>query len=191
MSDSNELDLISLTSDIVSAHVSNNNVATAELPALIKSVHDALAKTSAPAAIEPETLVPAVPIRSSIKHDYIVCLEDGKKLKMLKRYLRTNFAMTPEDYRAKWGLPRDYPMVAPAYAETRKELAVKIGLGRKPLELVEAVAESVVEPVKKASKKLGIFAAKAAAAVHLGTETEVKVPAKRGRPRKIVEPQHG
>ncbi|WP_407696456.1 MucR family transcriptional regulator [Sphingomonas abietis] len=181
------MDLISLTSDIVSAHVTNNNVPAAELPALIKSVHDALAKTNMPTVVEPAAPEPAVPIRSSIKHDYIVCLEDGKKLKMLKRYLRTNFAMTPEEYRTKWSLPRDYPMVAPAYAETRKELAVKIGLGRKPRDL----AEAMVEPVRKAGKTLGIFAAKAAAAVHLGTDAEVQVPARRGRPKKIVEPQQG
>ncbi|WP_454883037.1 MucR family transcriptional regulator [Sphingomonas oryzagri] len=123
-------DLISLTADIVSAHVSHNNVPADDVPNLIRSVHEALERTTVPvqAEVAPE---PAVPVRLSVKHDYIVCLEDGAKLKMLKRYLRTRFNMTPEEYRAKWKLPRDYPMVAPAYAETRKELAKKIGLGRK------------------------------------------------------------
>ncbi|PXA84797.1 transcriptional regulator [Nostoc sp. 3335mG] len=122
--------LITLTADIVSAHVSHNKVAPTEMPSLIQSVFAALDTSSAPKTVE-EPPVPAVPIRASVKHDHIVCLEDGAKLKMLKRYLRTNFDMTPEEYRAKWGLPRTYPMVAPAYAEKRKELAQKIGLGRK------------------------------------------------------------
>ncbi|MBA2935245.1 MucR family transcriptional regulator [Sphingomonas sp. CGMCC 1.13654] len=122
--------LITLTADIVSAHVSHNKVAPTEMPSLIQSVFAALDTSSTPKPVE-ESPVPAVPIRASVKHDHIVCLEDGAKLKMLKRYLRTNFNMTPEEYRAKWGLPRTYPMVAPAYAEKRKELAQKIGLGRK------------------------------------------------------------
>ncbi len=123
--------LITFTSDIVAAHVSNNNVTVDEVPQLIASVYGALssASTSTTEQAPPE---PAVPIRSSIKPDYIVCLEDGKKLKMLKRYLRTNYDMTPDDYRARWGLPSDYPMVAPNYAEKRRKLAKKIGLGRKP-----------------------------------------------------------
>jgi predicted transcriptional regulator len=125
--------LITLTADIVAAHVSNNSVAVSDLPTLISNVHGALSGLgtgggSAP-AVKQE---PAVSIRSSIKQDYIVCLEDGKKLKMLKRHLMTHYGMTPDDYRAKWGLPKDYPMVAPAYAETRRALAITIGLGRKP-----------------------------------------------------------
>src|ERR1700761_6855478 len=123
-------ELISLTADIVSAHVSNNNVAVGDLPKLIESVHAALAATGKPVEEEPVKAEPAVSVRASIKNDYIVCLEDGKKLKMLKRYLRTNYNMTPEEYRAKWKLPRDYPMVAPAYAEQRRGLARAIGLGR-------------------------------------------------------------
>jgi predicted transcriptional regulator len=124
--------LISLTSDIVSAHVSNNDVAVADLPGLITSVYTALANLGeAPVVKEPKPQ-PAVAVRNSIKPDYIVCLEDGKKLTMLKRYLRTNFNMSPEEYRARWGLPADYPMVAPNYAEKRRDLAKKIGLGRKP-----------------------------------------------------------
>lgn len=124
--------LITLTSDIVAAHVSNNDVAVNSVPDLITNVYEALAglgQDPEPAEERPE---PAVSIRASVKPDYIVCLEDGKKLKMLKRYLRTNFDMTPEEYRARWDLPSDYPMVAPNYAEKRRDLAKKIGLGRKP-----------------------------------------------------------
>jgi predicted transcriptional regulator len=124
--------LITLTSDIVAAHVSNNNVSGEELPTLITSVYGALASLGeAPAPVEsrPE---PAVSIRASIKPDYIVCLEDGKKLKMLKRHLMTHYNLTPEQYRQRWNLPADYPMVAPNYAEKRRELAKSIGLGRKP-----------------------------------------------------------
>lgn len=123
--------LITLTSDIVAAHVSNNSVAVEDVATLIRNVYGALADlgTQTVAEVKPE---PAVSVRASIKPDYIVCLEDGKKLKMLKRYLMTNFQMTPEEYRARWNLPADYPMVAPAYAERRRELAKEIGLGRKP-----------------------------------------------------------
>ncbi|GMN12735.1 MucR family transcriptional regulator [Altererythrobacter sp. MTPC7] len=124
--------LITLTSDIVAAHVSNNNVEVDDVPALITKVHAALAGLGNGAQVEEETPEPAVSIRASVKPDYIVCLEDGKKLKMLKRYLRTNYDMSPEEYRARWNLPSDYPMVAPNYAEKRRELAKKIGLGRKP-----------------------------------------------------------
>lgn len=123
--------LITLTSDIVAAHVSNNNVAVSDVSSLIHNVHAALANLNqqdpAPEA-KPE---PAVSVRASIKPDYIICLEDGKKLKMLKRHLMTHYQMTPEDYRTKWNLPADYPMVAPNYAEQRRSLAKKIGLGTK------------------------------------------------------------
>jgi predicted transcriptional regulator len=124
--------LITLTSDIVAAHVSNNSVAVGDLATLITNVYTALSglKPAEPAA-EP-TPEPAVSIRSSVKNDHIVCLEDGKKLKMLKRHLATRYNLTPDQYRARWNLPADYPMVAPAYAEKRRELAKKIGLGRKP-----------------------------------------------------------
>ncbi|WP_422110913.1 MucR family transcriptional regulator [Erythrobacter longus] len=124
--------LITLTSDIVAAHLSNNSVDVDTVPGLITKVYGALAALGEePEAVEvrPE---PAVSIRASVKPDYIVCLEDGKKLKMLKRYLRTNYDMTPEEYRQRWDLPSDYPMVAPNYAEKRRDLAKKIGLGRKP-----------------------------------------------------------
>ena len=124
--------LITLTSDIVAAHVSNNDVAVTDLPSLITNVYHALANLGETPVVEEAKPQPAVAIRNSIKPDYIVCLEDGKKLKMLKRYLRTNFSMSPEEYRARWGLAADYPMVAPNYAEKRRDLAKKIGLGRKP-----------------------------------------------------------
>ena len=124
--------LITLTADIVAAHVSNNSVAVADVSTLISNVHAALSGISGPAITVETALKPAVPIRNSVKRDFIVCLDDGKKLKMLKRHLMTHYGMTPEDYRAKWGLPADYPMVAPAYAEQRRELANAIGLGRAP-----------------------------------------------------------
>jgi predicted transcriptional regulator len=126
-------DLITLTSDIVAAHLSNNSVAIAEVPSLIQTVYGALAGLGAEATpVAEERPDPAVSVRSSIKRDHLVCLEDGKKMKMLKRHLMTEHGMTPADYRQRWGLNADYPMVAPEYAETRRDLAVKIGLGRKP-----------------------------------------------------------
>ncbi|MEM6266376.1 MAG: MucR family transcriptional regulator [Pseudomonadota bacterium] len=124
--------LITLTSDIVAAHVSNNDVAVDDVPELITSVYGALSGLGEAPIEEEVPPEPAVSIRASIKPDYLVCLEDGKKLKMLKRYLRTNYDMSPEEYRARWNLPADYPMVAPNYAEKRRDLAKKIGLGRKP-----------------------------------------------------------
>ena len=123
-------DLINLTADIVSAHASNNRLSTSELSALIRNVFDALSDAATPAPAEPPKPEPAVSIRSSVKRDHIVCLEDGVKLKMLKRHLRTGYDMSPAEYRAKWGLPADYPMIAPAYAEHRRALAVKAGLGQ-------------------------------------------------------------
>ena len=123
--------LLTLTADIVAAHVSNNSVAVNDLPSLIQNVHSALtgiAGANAAPAARPE---PKVSIRASIKPDYIVCLEDGKRLKMLKRHLMTHYGMTPDEYRQKWGLSADYPMVAPNYAEQRRKLAKSIGLGTK------------------------------------------------------------
>lgn len=122
--------LIALTSDIVAAHVSNNSVAVSDLPLIINNVHEALAGLAEKSA-EQARPEPAVPIKSSIKPDYVICLEDGKKLKMLKRHLMTHYGMTPDEYRAKWGLPSNYPMVAPNYAEQRRKLAKAIGLGKK------------------------------------------------------------
>ena len=132
-------ELLSLTTEIVSSHLSNNEVAVSEVPALIENVHDALTRlATGPAASEPERPRPVVPIKKSITPDYIVCLEDGKQLKMLKRYLRTRHNMTPDEYRARWGLPKDYPMMAPNYAKLRSDLAKKIGLGNRSRRLEQA-----------------------------------------------------
>ena len=124
-------EVIEMTADIVSAYVGNNTIATADLPSLIQSVHRAL--TSVSTGVEPVETAPkepAVPVRRSITPDYLVCLEDGRKFKSLKRHLRTKYNMSPEDYRAKWGLAKDYPMVAPNYAKARSELAKQMGLGQ-------------------------------------------------------------
>jgi predicted transcriptional regulator len=123
--------LVSLTADIVSAHVSNNSVAVSDLPTLIQNVHNALTGLGKVQEVPEAKQEPAVSVRSSIKPDYVVCLEDGLKMKMLKRHLMTDHGMTPEQYRQKWGLGPDYPMVAPNYAEQRRTLAKKIGLGTK------------------------------------------------------------
>jgi predicted transcriptional regulator len=123
--------LLALTADIVAAHVSNNSVAVNDLPNLIQNVHAALSTISDTRSAPEARPEPKVPIRSSIKPDYIVCLEDGKRLKMLKRHLMTHYQMTPDQYRQKWGLNADYPMVAPNYAEQRRALAKSIGLGTK------------------------------------------------------------
>ena len=123
--------LLTLTADIVAAHVSNNSVAVNDLPNLIQNVHAALTEISGNRAAPEAKPEPKVSVRASIKPDYIVCLEDGKKQKMLKRHLMTNHGMTPDEYRQKWGLASDYPMVAPNYAEQRRTLAKSIGLGTK------------------------------------------------------------
>jgi predicted transcriptional regulator len=122
-------DLLALTTEIVAAHVSNNTVSVSDLPQLINQVYNSLANIGNLPAAPAERPQPAVPIKKSIQQDYIVCLEDGKKLKMLKRHLKTAYNMTPEAYRERWGLPADYPMVAPAYARQRSQLAKDIGLG--------------------------------------------------------------
>lgn len=125
--------LVELTAEVVSAYVGNNPVAATDLPALISQVHSALGRTSDStdtAAVEKPT--PAVNPKRSVTRDYIVCLEDGKKFKSLKRHLMSHYGMTPEEYREKWGLAPDYPMVAPSYAEQRSRLAREMGLGRKP-----------------------------------------------------------
>jgi len=132
MSDnSGDAHLLGLTAQIVSAHVSNNSVQPEALPALIQSVFKTLAGAGKETP-EPVKLEPAVPIKKSVANDHIICLEDGKKLKMLKRHLATAYNMTPQQYRERWGLPADYPMVAPDYAKQRSALAKEIGLGRKP-----------------------------------------------------------
>ena len=125
-------EILALTTEIVSAHLSNNAVVQNEVPELIQSVFSKLNELAAGEEAAAVELTPAVPIKKSVTEDYIICLEDGKKLKMLKRHLMTAYSMTPEEYRAKWGLKPDYPMVAPSYAAKRQELAKKIGLGRKP-----------------------------------------------------------
>jgi Predicted transcriptional regulator len=123
--------LMTLTADIVAAHVSNNSVAVNDLPGLIQNVHAALTSISGGSAAPEPKPEPKVSIRSSVKPDYIVCLEDGKRLKMLKRHLMTHYNLTPDQYRQKWGLSSEYPMVAPNYAEQRRTLAKSIGLGTK------------------------------------------------------------
>ncbi len=128
-----ETEIIALTSQIVSAFVSKNSVQASDLPALISNVYQSLNSLGQPqaAAEAPAELKPAVSVKKSVTPDYIVCLEDGKKLKMLKRHLQSSYGMTPDEYRTKWGLPADYPMVAPNYAKARSDLALKLGLGRK------------------------------------------------------------
>lgn len=148
----NRGELLALTTEIVSAHVANNSVDSADLNSLIQSVFETL---SALASDEPAPaeLTPAVPIKKSVTDDYIICLEDGKRMKMLKRHLMTAYDMTPEQYRTKWGLKADYPIVAPNYSKKRQELAKMIGLGRKP---------RVVEPEPVPQPKRGRTRAKAA-----------------------------
>lgn len=143
-------DLLNLTADIVAAHIANNSVAIGDLPTLIGSVHASLAGLGV-ATAEPEVVQqkPAVSVGRSVKADHIVCLEDGKKLKMMKRHLMTHYQLTPDQYRAKWNLPANYPMVAPDYAEKRRALAKKIGLGRKP------GSKAAPKPAPTAPKKVG------------------------------------
>lgn len=146
--------LITLTSDIVAAHVGNNSVAVGDLPTLISNVYTALAGLDKPAEVQEAAPEPAVSVRASVKNDYIICLEDGKKMKMLKRHLANRYNLTPEEYRARWNLPADYPMVAPAYAERRRELAKAIGLGRKPgTKLVKTAAKRGRKPAQDAATK--------------------------------------
>ncbi len=160
-----EPDYIQITADIVASFVSNNAVRASELPSLIEAVHGTLCKVTEVKAPEPvaEAKPPAVPIKRSITDDYIVCLEDGKKFKSLKRHLSTAYHMTPEEYRAKWGLSRDYPMVAPAYASARSNLARQMGLGRKREDAVAAATAPA--PVVEASAP--------------------EAPRRRGRPRAV------
>ena len=124
--------ILGMTADIVAAYVGRNAVPPSQIPELIQTVYRALADAGETAAAPRETAVkPPIPVKRTIRPDYLICLEDGKQLKMLKRHLRTNYNLTPEQYRAKWGLPPDYPMVAPNYAKRRSEFAKKIGLGQK------------------------------------------------------------
>lgn len=146
--------LLTLTSDIVAAHVGNNSVAVADMPELIKSVYASLTGLGEEKPFVEEDLVPAVSIRSSVKPDYIVCLEDGKKLKMLTRHIRSQYDLTPDQYRARWKLPADYPMTAPGYSERRRELAKSFGLGRKRAAKAEAPIPALpAAPKKRAPRK--------------------------------------
>lgn len=166
MTESTNETLLGLTADIVSSHVANNNVATNDLPALIANVYSALTGLNNSAPAKQPDQEPAVSIRASIKPDYLICLEDGKKLKMLKRHLMTQYQMTPADYRAKWKLPVDYPMVAPNYAAQRRKLAHEIGLGRKaqPAAAPAASAEKAAAPAAKKAPAKAVAAKPAAAA---------------------------
>lgn len=138
-------DLLRLTAEVVASYVRNNPLPTAELPNVITAIHGSLSALDGGDHPQAEPQKPAVPIRKSVMPDYIVCLDDGKKLKMLKRHLRTTYNMTPEEYRAKWGLAPDYPMVAPNYAKQRSEFAKQIGLGR--------ATQTRAKPRKRANKK--------------------------------------
>lgn len=124
------VETLQLVTDIVAAYLSNNSVNASQIPTLLQDVHDAMRALAAGAAANAGSQQPAVPIKKSVTSDYVICLEDGKKLKMLKRYLRTQYGMSPEDYRRKWGLPADYPMVAPNYSKRRSQFAKDIGLGK-------------------------------------------------------------
>jgi predicted transcriptional regulator len=130
VADERNSELIELTADIASAYVSNNTVNAAELPTLLRSIHSALSNIETPAVAPESPKTPAVSIKKSIGDEFLICLEDGRKFKSLKRHLRTKYNMSPEDYRAKWGLPKTYPMVAPAYAAARSALAKQMGLGQ-------------------------------------------------------------
>ncbi|MFM9846545.1 MAG: MucR family transcriptional regulator [Hyphomicrobiaceae bacterium] len=130
MVDDEKSELVELTAGIVSAYVGKNNVTVADLPSLIQEVHDALSRVATQGGVpDREESKPAVAVKKSVTPDYIVCLEDGKKFKSLKRHLRTHYKLSPDEYRAKWNLPHDYPMVAPNYAAARSQLAKKMGLG--------------------------------------------------------------
>jgi predicted transcriptional regulator len=151
-----EVDLVSLAAEIVSAYVSNNRVSVADVPALIGEVHRSLKNIgNGTNATVVEPLVPAVPVKKSVQPDFIICLEDGKKFKSLKRHLRTAYNMTPAEYRTKWNLPHDYPMVAPNYAEKRSSLAKSMGLGRKAgtAQLDVAVAPPMVDEAPAAAQE--------------------------------------
>ncbi|WP_321489579.1 MucR family transcriptional regulator [uncultured Hyphomonas sp.] len=131
MGEPKQVDVLGMTTGIVSSYVSNNTVPASDLPGLIRSVHDAISSLSEADTNGAEALSPAVPVSKSITPDFLICLEDGRKLKMLRRYLRSRYSMTPEEYRERWNLPADYPMVAPNYAKLRSKHAKNIGLGKK------------------------------------------------------------
>jgi predicted transcriptional regulator len=192
--------LLTLTAQIVSAYAAKATLTPAALNDVIGEVSRALGRIgtdAAAAAAEPVDLVPAVPIKKSVSADFIVCLEDGKKLKMLKRHLNSTYGMTPAEYRAKWGLPRDYPMVAPNYAATRSQLAKKIGLGRSPAPVVLAAPIEPPAASKKAPARKGrpaktvvadapVPAQVVALSPESATPPAVKPAARRGRPAKAT-----
>jgi predicted transcriptional regulator len=177
-------DFIELAADIVSAYVSHNSVPSADLPLLINAVHAALAQTALGQTEEPEVaLIPAVPLKKSVTPDYIICLDDGKSFKSLKRHLRTTYDMTPEQYRAKWNLPRDYPMVAPNYAKKRSELARTMGLGQQGKKAAAArLATKLARPANDAAPAKPKRAATKAA----NTFAEIIAPAKGRRTKKAA-----
>ena len=144
--DTSNATLIELTADIASAYVSNNAVSAMDLPGLIKSIHGALSGTSIEPEPVPEIKTPEVSIKKSITDDFLICLEDGRKFKSLKRHLRAKYNLSPEEYRAKWNLPKDYPMVAPAYANARSQLAKQMGLG-------QGGRKAAVKPIKVAAPR--------------------------------------
>ncbi|SEF14671.1 transcriptional regulator, MucR family [Rhizobiales bacterium GAS191] len=151
-----KLDVIALSADIASSFISKNKLPPADISVLIREIHAALSSAaSGKSETKPENLVPAVPIKNSVKPDHIVCLEDGKKFQSLKRHLRSSFNMTPDEYRKKWGLKHDYPMVAPAYAAKRSELAKSMGLGnlRRKAKAAEVAAKAAPATKKPARKK--------------------------------------
>ena len=166
--------LIEMTAEIVAAFVGNNSVPPGDIPALISQTYAALSGAEAPPVVEPEVKTPAVSVKRSIQPDFIICLEDGRKFKSLKRHLRTKYNLSPEDYRAKWNLPKDYPMVAPNYAAARSTLAKQMGLGQGGRGGAPAPAAKVTKAVAKPAKA----AAKPAVAA--------KAPATRGRKPKAV-----
>lgn len=146
-----ETELLELTANIVAAYVSNNPLPTSELGRVIADTYAAVSKLQAPLTLQPEERrAPAVPIKKSVTPDFIICLEDGKKFKSLKRHIGTHYNLTPDEYRAKWGLPADYPMVAPNYAAARSQLAKASGLGRK------AAPEPVAPPAPAKRRKIGL-----------------------------------
>ena len=144
-------DTLHLTTDIVSAFVSNNTIGSDKVAALLQEVHDAVKALASGGTAHAGNQSPAVPVSKSVTPDYVICLEDGKKLKMLKRYLRTQYDMSPEDYRRKWGLPADYPMVAPNYAKRRSQFAKEIGLGRTAGTKVKTAKKKTVKRGRKKS----------------------------------------
>lgn len=152
MTENQNTEFLAMTADLVSAYVSNNPVPAQELPALIAQVHQSLFSLQGEATPAEEVRQPAVNPKKSVFNDYIICLEDGKKYKSLKRHISVHYGLTPDQYREKWSLPRDYPMVAPGYAAARSELAKRMGLGRQRKGTV-AIAEQTAKPTKRGKAK--------------------------------------